>query len=121
VLWYVATRDEAAAAAALCRACGLLAVDYNAELPDGERRQIEAAWVSGRLGAVCATRDSFGLGIDKANVPLVILAEGGGLHAWLQQLGRAGRNGQLALVATLAAPLDRAPPAPMVRPFTRRR
>ena len=74
VLWYMATRDEAAAAAALCRACGLRAVDYNADLPDGERREIEAAWLRSSLGAVCATRDSFGLGLDKANVPLVILA-----------------------------------------------
>ena len=115
-LWYVATRAEAAAAAAVCRACGLRAVHYHAGLRDSERRAIEGAWLRGALDVVCATRDSFGLGIDKANVSLVILAEGGGLHAWSQQLGRAGRNGEMAVVVTLAAPLGRPARAPSVLP-----
>jgi hypothetical protein len=94
-------------------------VHYHAGLKDSERRAIEGAWLRGTLDVVCATRDSFGLGIDKANVSLVILAEGGGLHAWSQQLGRAGRNGQMAVVVSLAAPLGRPPRAPSVLPALR--
>ena len=120
LLWFMATHDETEMAAEVCRACGLHAVHYHAGLSDSVRRAIERAWLRGALQAVCATRDSFGLGIDKSNVSLVILTEGGGLHAWSQQLGRAGRNGEKALVVTLAARVGRrAPPAPMVRPMLR--
>jgi hypothetical protein len=38
-------------------------------------------YIGGELDLVCATRDSFGLGIDQQHVRLVLLVTGAGLHA----------------------------------------
>ena len=107
---YVGTRSTAMAAAAFARAGGLRAAGYHADLPEGERRAIEAAYLRGDLDLVVATRDSFGLGIDQQHVRLVLLLTGAGLHAALQQAGRGGRDGQLALVVVCAPSLADPPP-----------
>ena len=104
-LWYVRTRAEAAAVAALCQAGGLRAAFYHAMRSEREKREIEAAWLLGQLDVIVATNSSFGVGIDKPNVRLVLLAEGSGLHGALQQGGRAGRDGALALVVLLSGSL----------------
>ena len=74
---------------------------YHAGLSPQERRSIEQQWLSEKIGAVVCT-SAFGLGIDKANVrwvvhfhPPILLAE------YLQEIGRAGRDGKSADALTL--------------------
>ena len=86
-LVYCPTREEAERHAAMCRAGDLAAVAYHADLLDATRRRIEKQWLGGALDVIVATFDSFGVGLDKSNVRLVVLDEGPfgvGLHAILQ-------------------------------------
>ncbi|NJM64690.1 MAG: ATP-dependent DNA helicase RecQ [Acaryochloris sp. RU_4_1] len=67
-------------------------VAYHAGLSPGERRQIEAEWLAGHLPYVICT-SAFGMGIDKPNVRWVAHYQPPlSLSAYLQEVGRAGRD-----------------------------
>lgn len=60
-------------------------------LPD-EKRQVQEAFIKGSLRLIAAT-NAFGMGVDKADVRLVIhLDTPGSLENYLQEAGRAGRD-----------------------------
>jgi ATP-dependent DNA helicase RecQ len=76
---------------------------YHAGLPPQERRYIEQQWLSGEIPFVICT-SAFGMGVDKPNVrwvchfhPPLTLAE------YLQEIGRAGRDGQNSQTLLLAS------------------
>jgi ATP-dependent DNA helicase RecQ len=82
---------------------GLHAAAYHAGLAPQARRQIEQQWLSGELPFVICT-SAFGMGVDKPNVrwvchfhPPLTLAE------YLQEIGRAGRDGQVSQTLLLAS------------------
>ena len=64
---------------------------YHAGLPDDERRETLKRFTTGEVQVVCATI-AFGMGIDKRDVRLVALAAPSSIEAYLQQIGRAGRD-----------------------------
>lgn len=69
---------------------------YHGDLSPQERRRQQKMFIEGSSVLILAT-PAFGLGIDKANVGMVIHAElPGSLEAYFQEVGRAGRDGVLS-------------------------
>ena len=63
--------------------------------PD-RKMEVQNAFISGNLRVISAT-NAFGMGIDKDNVRAVVHNSiPGSLENYLQEAGRAGRDGKLA-------------------------
>ncbi len=68
---------------------------YHSQVPDGERRSVQERWMQDRVRVIVATT-AFGLGIDKKSVRFVIhQSMPKSLDNYIQECGRAGRDGQL--------------------------
>ena len=86
---------------------GIGAVYYHAGLDAEERDQKQAAWMEGKCQVIVAT-NAFGMGIDKADVRLVVhLDIPDSLEAYFQEAGRAGRDGKRAYAVAIYSPADR--------------
>jgi ATP-dependent DNA helicase RecQ len=111
---YVPTRSGAAhAAEALCR-LGVRAAYYHAGMEGEARRTVQERFLGGDLQVVCAT-SAFGMGIDHPRVRLVChRGIPGALESYVQEAGRAGRDGGPAHAVLVTAPRDRAIQATLV-------
>ncbi len=79
---------------------------YHAGLSDKTRSQTQDQFLSGETEAICATL-AFGMGVDKANVRLVVHHQmPATLEAYYQEAGRAGRDRAPAHAALLFAAQD---------------
>ena len=88
------------------RGAGLKADHYHAGRPQEERQRVYARFMGGQLRVVAATV-AFGMGIDKANVRLVVHAGlPRSLEQWVQETGRAGRDGAPAACHAVLRPAD---------------
>ncbi|MFD1861098.1 RecQ family ATP-dependent DNA helicase [Aeromicrobium camelliae] len=97
-LVYVATRRAAEEYAEALTDRGLRAAAYHAGLRAAERRRVHEAFLDDELDVVAAT-SAFGMGIDKPNVRFVVHAAiTESLDSYYQEAGRAGRDGEPALV-----------------------
>jgi len=104
---YAATRKAVDRLAAVLQDSGFAAASYHGGQSDDQRHAAQDAFMSERVKAIVAT-NAFGMGIDKANVRLVVHhAMPGSLEAYYQEAGRAGRNGQRANCVLLHAFQDR--------------
>ena len=76
-------------------------------LSDADRKVYEHAWSTGSAHVICAT-NSFGMGIDYKDVRFVIhLSFSESIEDYLQEIGRAGRDGYPAMCALLFSHKDR--------------
>jgi ATP-dependent DNA helicase RecQ len=77
---------------------------YHAGLMPPERQQGEAWFLGSRDGVLCAT-SAYGLGVDKPDIRTVVhLQVPPSVEAYLQESGRAGRDGKPSSAILLACP-----------------
>jgi ATP-dependent DNA helicase RecQ len=104
---YAATRKKVDSLADLLNRAGVRAVAYHAGAAEGERRRLQEAFMAEEVRVVVAT-NAFGMGIDKPNVRLVLHYDlPGSLEGYVQEAGRAGRDGEPAECVLLHAYGDR--------------
>ncbi|HUG01444.1 MAG TPA: RecQ family ATP-dependent DNA helicase [Longimicrobiales bacterium] len=105
-LVYAATRRTTDSLADLLRARGVDAVAYHAGVADRERARIQVRFTAGDARVVVAT-SAFGMGIDRPDVRAVVHYDmPGALEDYVQEAGRAGRDGGPARCVLLYAPGD---------------
>lgn len=79
----------------------LKALAYHAGLPRERREAAQEAWMNNEAAIMVATT-AFGMGIDKADVRLVVHYDAPEhLEAWYQEAGRAGRDEKPSKAITL--------------------
>lgn len=101
-----ATRDATELTSEYLRAKGWKAERFHAGLTPPEKKLIQDEFLAGDIRVICAT-NAFGMGIDKEDVRLVIHADTpGSLENYLQEAGRAGRDGNSAECVLLFAEED---------------
>ena len=103
---YCATRRRSEEIAEYLQIRQLAADHFHAGLPPETRQDVQRRFIHGDVRAIVAT-NAFGMGIDKKDVRLVIHADiPGSLENYLQEAGRAGRDGESARCVLLYAPED---------------
>ncbi len=103
---YVTLQKTAEELAAHLTEAGLPAAAYHAGMESEARAAVQEAWMQSDRGIVVATI-AFGMGIDKADVRYVYhynLPKS--LESYAQEIGRAARDGETAIVELLACEDD---------------
>ena len=103
---FCATRLDTDRVAGQLRRAGWEAAGYHAGLEPQPRREVQDRFLRGEIRVMAAT-SAFGMGVDKPDVRLVVHLElPSSLEAYLQQAGRAGRDGDPATCVLLYEPGD---------------
>lgn len=103
---YVSLQRHAEELAESLSNAGFQAVPYHAGLAAEKRVATQDAFMRGEIPIICATI-AFGMGVDKADIRYVYhyhMAKG--YESYMQEIGRAGRDGQLSICELFACPDD---------------
>lgn len=104
---YASTRRAVEAVRRDLARSGLAALSYHAALPAALRTRVQERFLEDPAPVVVAT-NAFGMGIDRADVRMVLHYQlPGSLEAYYQEAGRAGRDGEEARCMALYGPRDR--------------
>jgi ATP-dependent DNA helicase RecQ len=113
---YARARERCERIAALLRRARIPAAHYHAGLEREERARTQEAFLEGGVRVVVATT-AFGMGVDKPDIRWVLLYNyPTSLEEYVQQVGRAGRDGGASTCLLLATARD----AQNLRAFARR-
>lgn len=86
---------------------GIKAGKYHGKLSPEMKSSIQEDFIAGNTKILVST-SAFGMGVDKADIRVVIHAQmPGSLEAWYQEAGRAGRDGKPAKAILFYNPGDR--------------
>jgi ATP-dependent DNA helicase RecQ len=100
---YVRTRKDSEELAEWLRSKSILARAYHAGLITPEKRKIERSWMENDITCVVAT-SAFGMGVDKPDVRWVVQYQPPlWLSEYVQEIGRAGRDGKRSIGLTLVS------------------
>ncbi|WP_132008857.1 RecQ family ATP-dependent DNA helicase [Mesobacillus foraminis] len=98
---YFSSKKMAEQIAAMLRGKGERAMAYHGGLEQENRILIQQQFINGQLNIVCAT-SAFGMGINKENIRYVIHYHMPlQLESYLQEIGRAGRDGSESIAILL--------------------
>lgn len=104
---YASTRKGVEAVRRGLASRGLPALSYHAGLSPAYRTEVQDRFLHAEAPVVAAT-NAFGMGIDRADVRMVVHYQlPGSLEAYYQEAGRAGRDGAPARCVALFGPRDR--------------
>ena len=92
---YFSSKKAAESVANFLQENGVKDIDYyHGGMEQEQRMLIQQQFLRGQLRIICAT-SAFGMGVNKNNVRVVIHFHlPGGMEAYLQEIGRAGRDGK---------------------------
>jgi RecQ family ATP-dependent DNA helicase len=97
---YVLRRDDTRDIANWLRWEEIPAYSYNGGMDKATREQNQNAWMQN--GGVMVATNAFGMGVDKPDVRWVChFSAPGQVEAWVQEIGRAGRDGKPSVAITL--------------------
>ncbi len=106
-LVYVTLQKTAETVTQLLEQAGIEARAYHAGQEDEVRKQTQDWFMQSETGVVVATI-AFGMGVDKANIRAIYhYNPSKSIENLAQEIGRAGRDGQVAICETLLVPEDR--------------
>jgi ATP-dependent DNA helicase RecQ len=106
---YCATRDDTDGVYALMRRFGAPAYRYHGKMTAIERDREQKRFMRPHHRGLMVATNAFGLGIDKRDIRYILhFQEPASLEQYLQEAGRAGRDGRRANCILLADPTDRA-------------
>ncbi|WP_379968702.1 ATP-dependent DNA helicase RecQ [Epilithonimonas sp. UC225_85] len=99
---YTRTRKEAEELTSFIKRNQFQNIDFfHAGLPSNEKERLQKKWITGQFHVLVST-NAFGMGIDKDNVRFVIhFSPSSTIENYYQEIGRAGRNEEEALVLML--------------------
>jgi len=103
---YVHLQKDAERIAGVLADNGFNAAPYHAGLPTEQRTATQESFMAGKIPIICATI-AFGMGVDKADIRYVYhfhLAKG--FESYLQETGRAGRDGARSVCELFACADD---------------
>ncbi len=103
---FCATRKTAETMAELVSAQGMPCECFHGGLQAEAKKSVQQRFLGGELAVIAAT-NAFGMGVDKPDIRVVIHAQiPGSLENYLQEAGRAGRDGHPARCVLLFDPED---------------